>query len=188
MAAPARPADAWRYGLVYSTYAVVFADEDGGSSSTQWLDGDATSRPFPIAAYVGPPGYLEVIGQYLRLGFLHIVPHGLDHILFVLGLFLLTTQLWPLLAQVTAFTVAHSMTLGLTMERRDFVVLRQAILADRSAALQRFGIAACLKEQYGMARLGKARGDNPAACARAHDDVFVHGRLRVHDTAPKLGR
>jgi HupE / UreJ protein len=105
----------WRYGLVYSTYAVVFADEDGGSSSTQWLDGDATSRPFPIAANARPPSYLEIIGQYLRLGFLHIVPHGLDHILFVLGLFLLTTQLWPLLAQVTAFTVAHSVTLGLTM-------------------------------------------------------------------------
>jgi hydrogenase/urease accessory protein HupE len=53
--------------------------------------------------------------QYLRLGFLHIVPQGLDHILFMLGIFLLTTQLRPILVQVTAFTVAHSVTLGLTM-------------------------------------------------------------------------
>ena len=105
----------WRYGLVYSTYAVVFAEEGGGPASTQWLDGDATSRPFPIAANVGPPTYLEIIGQYLRLGFLHIVPQGLDHILFVIGLFLLTTKLSGLLAQITAFTVAHSVTLGLTM-------------------------------------------------------------------------
>jgi hydrogenase/urease accessory protein HupE len=40
---------------------------------------------------------------------------GLDHILFVLGIFLLTTRLKPILVQVTAFTVAHSITLGLTM-------------------------------------------------------------------------
>jgi len=43
------------------------------------------------------------------------VPEGLDHILFVLGIFLLTTQLRPVLVQVTSFTIAHSVTLGLTM-------------------------------------------------------------------------
>jgi hydrogenase/urease accessory protein HupE len=58
---------------------------------------------------------MEVIGQYLQLGFLHILPQGLDHILFVLGIFLLTTKLRPILVQVTAFTIAHSITLGLTM-------------------------------------------------------------------------
>jgi hydrogenase/urease accessory protein HupE len=105
----------WRYGLVYSTYAVVFADEDGGSPSTQWLDGDAASRPFPISANVKAPTRLEIMGQYLRLGFTHIIPEGLDHILFVLGIFLLTTKLRPILVQVTAFTIAHSVTLGLTM-------------------------------------------------------------------------
>jgi hydrogenase/urease accessory protein HupE len=105
----------WRYGLVYSTYAVVFADENGGSPSTQWLDGDAVSRPFPVSANVRPPSRLQIIGQYLRLGFTHIVPEGLDHILFVLGIFLLTTRLRPILVQVTAFTIAHSVTLGLTM-------------------------------------------------------------------------
>jgi hydrogenase/urease accessory protein HupE len=105
----------WRYGLVYSTYAVVFSDEDGGSASTQWLDSDATSRPFPIAANVKPPTTIEIIGRYLSLGFRHIVPEGLDHILFVLGIFLLSTRLSSILVQVTAFTVAHSVTLGLTM-------------------------------------------------------------------------
>ncbi len=53
--------------------------------------------------------------DFVRLGFLHIVPQGLDHILFVLGLFLLAPQIRPLLTQVTAFTVAHSLTLGLAM-------------------------------------------------------------------------
>ena len=53
---------------------------------------------------------------YLRLGFTHIVPKGLDHILFVLGLFLLGSSWRPLLYQVTAFTVAHSVTLALSMQ------------------------------------------------------------------------
>ena len=105
----------WRYGLVYSTYAVVFTNEAGGSPVTEWLDGDATSRPFPIAANVRPATRMEIVAQYLQLGFLHIVPEGLDHILFVLGIFLLTTKLKPILVQVTAFTLAHSLTLGLTM-------------------------------------------------------------------------
>src|SRR5262249_48921612 len=52
---------------------------------------------------------------YLVLGFEHILPEGLDHILFVLGIFLLTTKLGPIVTQVTAFTIAHSVTLGLTM-------------------------------------------------------------------------
>ncbi len=53
--------------------------------------------------------------DFIRLGFLHIMPEGTDHILFVLGLFLLSPKLRPLLTQITAFTVAHSLTLGLAM-------------------------------------------------------------------------
>lgn len=53
--------------------------------------------------------------RLLVLGFSHIVPEGLDHILFVVCLFLLSPRMKPLLIQVTAFTVAHSVTLGLAM-------------------------------------------------------------------------
>jgi len=52
---------------------------------------------------------------YLQLGFTHILPFGLDHILFVLGLFLLSPKLKPLLWQISAFTIAHSITLSLSM-------------------------------------------------------------------------
>ena len=52
---------------------------------------------------------------YLELGFTHILPLGFDHILFVLSLFLLSPKLKPVLWQATAFTVAHSITLGLAM-------------------------------------------------------------------------
>lgn len=52
---------------------------------------------------------------YLKLGYKHILPLGFDHILFVLSLFLLSSKLKPLLWQSLAFTVAHSITLGLAM-------------------------------------------------------------------------
>ncbi len=51
--------------------------------------------------------------NYIYVGFDHIVPKGLDHILFVVGLFLLSTRLRPLLLQITTFTLAHSVTLAL---------------------------------------------------------------------------
>ncbi len=53
--------------------------------------------------------------QLVCLGFSHIVPEGLDHILFVVCLFLLSPRMKPLLIQVSAFTLAHSVTLGLAM-------------------------------------------------------------------------
>lgn len=52
---------------------------------------------------------------YLKLGYEHILPLGFDHILFVLSLFLLSPKLKPVLWQATAFTIAHSVTLGLAM-------------------------------------------------------------------------
>jgi hypothetical protein len=52
---------------------------------------------------------------YIKLGYQHILPLGLDHILFVLSLFLLTPKLKSILWQATAFTVAHTVTLGLSM-------------------------------------------------------------------------
>ena len=53
--------------------------------------------------------------QFIKMGYLHILPEGVDHILFVVGLFLLSTRIKPLLTQITAFTVAHSLTLALSL-------------------------------------------------------------------------
>jgi len=52
---------------------------------------------------------------YLKLGFQHILPLGFDHILFVFSLFLLSPKLKPIMWQSLAFTLAHSVTLGLAM-------------------------------------------------------------------------
>jgi len=57
----------------------------------------------------------SVLFRFIGLGFTHIIPLGIDHILFVIGLFLLAPGIKPLLKQVTAFTLAHSMTLALAM-------------------------------------------------------------------------
>ena len=53
--------------------------------------------------------------EYLKLGYQHILPLGFDHILFILSLLLLSPKLKPLLIQASTFTVAHSITLGLSM-------------------------------------------------------------------------
>lgn len=58
----------------------------------------------------------NVIGFYLKLGVQHIIPYGLDHIVFVIGLCLLSTKFKSILWQATAFTVAHSVTLALSMK------------------------------------------------------------------------
>ncbi len=50
---------------------------------------------------------------FIKAGFEHIIPQGLDHILFVLGLFFSTLKFRSLILQVTAFTFAHSITLAL---------------------------------------------------------------------------
>lgn len=58
----------------------------------------------------------DVIWFYLKLGIEHIVPFGIDHILFVVALCLLNNKLKTILWQATAFTVAHSITLALSMK------------------------------------------------------------------------
>ncbi|MEP7109852.1 MAG: HupE/UreJ family protein [Ferruginibacter sp.] len=58
----------------------------------------------------------EVVWFYTKLGFHHIIPNGIDHILFVIGLCLLSTKIKTIFWQATAFTVAHSITLALSMK------------------------------------------------------------------------
>lgn len=52
-------------------------------------------------------------GLYITIGIGHILPDGADHILFVLAIFLASTRLKALVLQVSAFTVAHTLTLAL---------------------------------------------------------------------------
>jgi hydrogenase/urease accessory protein HupE len=65
----------------------------------------------PAFAVEAEPGRAEVAATYLRLGVEHIL-EGVDHLLFVLALVLLVPEPRRLVATVTAFTVAHSLTLA----------------------------------------------------------------------------
>ena len=57
--------------------------------------------------------FSKVFFEYIPVGFTHIIPKGLDHILFVVGIFFLSTKLSALFWQITFFTLAHSVTLAM---------------------------------------------------------------------------
>ncbi len=57
----------------------------------------------------------EVFGKYLFEGYKHILPLGVDHILFILCVFFLNTNLRKVILQASMFTIAHTLTLGLAM-------------------------------------------------------------------------
>lgn len=105
----------WKNAMALGSYPLVLQNEGDESSEWKWLEKDAESAPFPLAKAVVPPTRAEVVKLYLKLGFTHILPEGPDHVLFVLGIFLLSRRLKPILAQVTAFTLAHTLTLGLSI-------------------------------------------------------------------------
>lgn len=77
-----------------------------------YLTSGALTDPIPRSG-IRKEGAFAAFAGYIGVGFDHIVPKGLDHILFVLGLFFLSFNMRPLLWQVTAFTLAHTVTLAL---------------------------------------------------------------------------
>lgn len=99
------------WDAAFGSIAVRQAEGDANSYAAL-LQGGVLSEPLPRAALVSE-GAGAVFGRYIVSGFEHIIPKGLDHILFVLGLFFYALRAGPLLAQVTAFTLAHTVTLAL---------------------------------------------------------------------------
>ncbi len=92
-----------------------------GQTARVELPGGAASASSTNRANENPSAPETVAGStsgflpFVSAGITHIIPSGLDHILFVLGLFFLSPRLKPLLLQVTAFTLAHSLTLALSV-------------------------------------------------------------------------
>lgn len=130
--------------------------EEGPSEAFDWekvTAGSGISDPAHPA--VGPPvprppWYVD-FWTYLRLGFKHIVPEGLDHILFVLALFFLGQTWRKLVAQTTVFTIAHATTLFLS--RYGVFSLPGRIVEPLIA----FSIACIALENIWRPRLGPAR-------------------------------
>ncbi|HWL92741.1 MAG TPA: HupE/UreJ family protein [Phycisphaerae bacterium] len=88
---------------------------DAGGRSEPYPFGEALERDNAGSVVAPKQSAWEVSRMFLWLGFEHILPLGLDHIVFVLALFLLSRRWSALLWQVTAFTVAHSITLSLAV-------------------------------------------------------------------------
>lgn len=103
---------AWHYDKTYGSSILRLKHAATDEMTTAWLKDGKPSNPIPLAKMI-PKTVFETATDYIVLGFTHILPFGLDHILFVLGLYLLSARVRPLLVQVTAFTVAHTVTLAL---------------------------------------------------------------------------
>lgn len=78
----------------------------GGNVLLMSREGGAGSAPVPVE--------VPATGGWVASGFNHVLPAGYDHILFILGLFLLLPEWKPLLRQSLVFTLAHSVTLALS--------------------------------------------------------------------------
>ena len=107
----------WRSTLFVGAYPVAL--RAGATAAAlaaddyEWLSNDDWSSALALqSARDRNPG-AQVFSRMVALGFTHILPGGLDHVLFVLGLFLLASGTRALLLQITAFTLAHSTTLAL---------------------------------------------------------------------------
>lgn len=101
---------------VFPVIELTLFEQATGNVVKYTLGAAEDSPPYKLGSSAArAPGRLEVAARYLILGFEHILPRGLDHMLFVLGLFLLSTRLRALFWQITAFTLAHSVTLGLSI-------------------------------------------------------------------------
>ena len=95
--------------------------------------------------------------SYLWLGFTHIMPQGYDHMLFVAGLFLFAPQWRPLLLQVTAFTLAHTLTLAFAV--LGFVSVSPRIVEPLIAlSIVWVGVENLWRRELGKARLAVVFG------------------------------
>ncbi len=104
----------WRWDKAFGAMALRVSTTEQADIYTAYLQQGQSSAAIALDVVV-PQGKMSVFSNYMAIGFAHIIPKGLDHILFVIGLFLLSVRFKALLWQVTSFTLAHTVTLALGM-------------------------------------------------------------------------
>lgn len=107
----------WRWPEKYGQSVIrtnyKINEDDSPVGYSMYLDVGEESEPIALSGEALT--FSQIFFDYVKVGFTHILPLGLDHILFVVGLFLLSPRLKPLLWQITSFTIAHSVALAFGM-------------------------------------------------------------------------
>jgi hydrogenase/urease accessory protein HupE len=124
-----------RGDLVYRSKVLIDVDRaakqivligSGPNASQTLLDASQTDVRLAAA-----PTLVHVVERYVKAGIEHIFL-GYDHIAFLIAIVLWARRLWPVIKIVTAFTVAHSITLSLAALQ--IVVIPSAIIEPAIAA------------------------------------------------------
>lgn len=85
--------------------------DNSNASYVEFLPVGGQSRGFALGE-IYQLSLFDIVQRYIHSGIIHIVPHGLDHILFVIGLLAFSRSSHHLLLQISLFTVAHTLTLA----------------------------------------------------------------------------
>jgi hydrogenase/urease accessory protein HupE len=116
----------------------LFRDVDPSAQHVVSLNIEGTAQEFALdrntpelALSRGIPSNLQVAAHFLAAGLEHIFL-GYDHIAFLIAIILWSSRLWPVVKAVTAFTIAHSVTLSLAA--LDVVRIPSAIIEPAIAA------------------------------------------------------
>ncbi len=135
----------WRWDAKYGNAVLRVSSETNPDIFNAYLTNGDKSEQVPIASIVEQSKW-SIFKNYIVSGFEHIIPLGLDHILFVIGLFLLSAHLRPLLIQVTIFTLAHSITLALGIY--DFIPLTDENLPWIEALIAASIVYVCIENIF----------------------------------------
>jgi hypothetical protein len=110
----------WRTSLFLGSYPLAVQSGHALTAPEndrhyEWINGTESSRIYQLDALGSDTSRWPEFGRLVTLGFTHILPGGLDHVLFVLGLTMLAASVRTLVLQISLFTIAHSATLGLAL-------------------------------------------------------------------------
>tara|TARA_B100001123_G_scaffold438745_1_gene574192 strand:- start:16929 stop:18056 length:1128 start_codon:yes stop_codon:yes gene_type:complete len=96
----------------FSNVHLSVVNETNKTTIQTIIERGARSDPIELGDRIRDQSAISIQAKFFAMGLRHIIPDGTDHILFVLGLFLLSTAIKSLIIQITAFTVAHALTLA----------------------------------------------------------------------------
>lgn len=115
----------WTYGKNFGPIILRVREISDGAVKTLWVE---QAQPSPVIdmAQIRNPDIWQQIRNFIWVGYVHILPLGFDHILFIIGVYFMAATLRRIVTLVTTFTIAHSLTLYLGV--KSLVVLPAALV------------------------------------------------------------